>query len=132
MDVSIIYVNYNSSNLIINSINSVIELTNGVSYEIIIVDNNSHTEEKNKLKNYCNNNNITLIESNKNLGFGKANNLGSKYAKGEYLFFLNPDTYLINNAIKELFIFASKNFEDKYEVEKTRNALNNMNLDIDK
>ena len=49
MDVSIIYVNYNSSNLIINSINSVIELTNGVSYEIIIVDNNSRTEEKNKL-----------------------------------------------------------------------------------
>ena len=109
MDVSIIYVNYNSSNLIINSINSVIELTNGVSYEIIIVDNNSRTEEKNKLKNYCNNNNITLIESNKNLGFGKANNIGSKYAKGEYLLFLNPDTYLINNAIKELFIFAKNN-----------------------
>ena len=30
---------------------------------------------------------------------------------------------------KELFIFASKNFEDKYEVAKTRNALNNMNLE---
>ena len=30
---------------------------------------------------------------------------------------------------KELFIFASKNFEDKYEVEKTRNALNNINLE---
>ena len=26
----------------------------------------------------------------------------------------------------ELFIFASKNFENKYEVEKTRNALNNI------
>ena len=30
---------------------------------------------------------------------------------------------------KELFIFASKNFEDKYEVEKACNALNNMNLE---
>ena len=30
---------------------------------------------------------------------------------------------------KELFIFASKNFEDKYEVAKTLNALNNMNLE---
>ena len=32
---------------------------------------------------------------------------------------------------KELFIFASKNFEDKYEVAKTRNALNNINLELD-
>lgn len=106
MNVSIIYVNYNSSNLLINSINSVIELTNGISYEIIVVDNNSHQKDTNKLKSYCTTNDIKLIESDTNLGFGKANNLGAKYATGEYLFFLNPDTYLINNAITELFNFA--------------------------
>ena len=106
MDVSIIYVNYNSSKLIINSINSVIELTNGISYEIIVVDNNSKQEDKNKLKLYCTTKNIQLIESNTNLGFGKGNNLGTKYATGEYLFFLNPDTYLLNNAITKLFNFV--------------------------
>ena len=108
MNVSIIYVNYNSSNLIINSINSVIELTSDISYEIIVVDNNSSSEEKNKLRNYCNPKNIKIIESDINLGFGKGNNLGTKYAKGEYLFFLNPDTYLINNAINKLYNFAKE------------------------
>lgn len=106
MDVSIIYVNYNSSNLIANSIKSIIELTKGISYEIIVVDNNSHQKDKDNLKTYCATNKIKLIESDTNLGFGKGNNLGAKYATGEYLFFLNPDTYLINNAIAELFNFA--------------------------
>ena len=77
MDVSIIYVNYNSSNLIANSIKSIIELTKGISYEIIVVDNNSQQEDKNKLKTLCTTNNIILIESDTNLGFGKGNNLGA-------------------------------------------------------
>ena len=38
-----------------------------------------------------------------NIGFGKGNNLGAKYAKGKYLFCLNPDTILLNNAIAILF-----------------------------
>ena len=108
MDVSIIYVNYNSTNLIINSIESVIELTKDISYEIIVVDNDSAQNEKNRLKQYCSDKNISVIESDTNLGFGKANNLGAQSACGEYLFFLNPDTYLINNAIKELFQFAKE------------------------
>ena len=41
MDVSIIYVNYRTSRLVIDSINSVKEKTQGILYEIIIVDNNS-------------------------------------------------------------------------------------------
>ena len=41
MDVSIIYVNYRTSRLLIDSINSVKEKTQGILYEIIIVDNNS-------------------------------------------------------------------------------------------
>ena len=45
----------------------------------------------------------TLISAGENLGFGKANNLGAEYAKGKYLFLLNPDTLLVNNAIKILY-----------------------------
>lgn len=49
--------------------------------------------------------NIMLIESLENLGFGRANNLGAKHAKGTYLLLLNPDTILLNNAVKILFDF---------------------------
>jgi GT2 family glycosyltransferase len=44
-----------------------------------------------------------------NHGFGYANNSGAKYAKGKYLFLLNPDTILLNNAIKILADFLDKN-----------------------
>jgi GT2 family glycosyltransferase len=45
---------------------------------------------------------LKLILLSENLGFGKANNEAAKKAKGRNLFFLNPDTYLINNAVKLL------------------------------
>lgn len=43
---------------------------------------------------------IHYIYSESNKGFGRANNLGAKVAKGKYLFLLNSDTLLRNNAIK--------------------------------
>ena len=51
---------------------------------------------------------VILIESDTNLGFGKANNLGAKKAKGEYLFFLNSDCILIENTIKAFFEFMEQ------------------------
>lgn len=47
-----------------------------------------------------------FVEAGENLGFGKANNLGLRQAQGKYIFFLNSDTLLLNNAVKEFFIFA--------------------------
>ena len=41
-----------------------------------------------------------FVASSDNLGFGKANNLGYQYATGKYVFLLNSDTLLLNNAIK--------------------------------
>ena len=41
LDVSIILVNYNTKQLTINAINSIIEKTSSLLYEIIVVDNNS-------------------------------------------------------------------------------------------
>lgn len=52
---------------------------------------------------------MITIQSEKNVGFGRANNLGLKKADGKYIFFLNPDTLLRNNAIGELFRFLELN-----------------------
>lgn len=108
MKVSIIIVNYNTLELTKNTINSVIEKTKNLKYEIILVDNASvdgsveffEKEYKNK---------IIFIKNNENLGFGKANNKGIEIARGKYVFLLNPDTLLINNAIKILFDFMENN-----------------------
>ena len=95
MDVSIIIVNYNTEKLILDCIQSIFEKTEGISFEIIIVDNASPNEPSILKKD----NRIKYIQSETNIGFGRANNLGAKYAKGNFLHLLNPDTILINNAI---------------------------------
>ncbi len=102
MDVSIIIVNYNTKRLTCQCIDSIIEKTEGVSFEIIVVDNNS-TDGSQELLSH--DNRIVFIEAGENLGFGKANNLGFKKSTGKYLFFLNSDTILLNNALLYFFDF---------------------------
>ncbi len=98
IDVSVIIVNYNSNQLIKNAINSIIEKTFGISYEIIVVDNNS-SESCRTVLNEMNSDKIISVFLNENIGFGRANNEGLKIARGRNILFLNPDTILINNAI---------------------------------
>lgn len=106
--VSIIIVNYNTYNLLIDCIESIKTNThNNLDYEIIVVDNNSPIRDIEKLPEVYQD--VQLILSDENGGFGKANNLGSRLAKGEYLFFLNPDTLLLNDAISVLYNFISTN-----------------------
>ncbi|MDR3227452.1 MAG: glycosyltransferase family 2 protein, partial [Prevotellaceae bacterium] len=73
----------------------------------IVVDNASVDGSQQMIKKEFSN--ITLIESCENIGFGQANNLGAKSASGKYLFMLNSDTILKNNATKILFDFIDKN-----------------------
>jgi len=107
MDISIIIVNYNTKVLIKQCLGSIFDKTENIKFEIIIVDNASTDGSQQMLKNDFRG--IKLIESNENLGFGKANNLGVKHARGKYLFFLNPDTILQNNAVKILADFLNQN-----------------------
>lgn len=101
MDVSIIIVNYNTKQLLINCIDSIYNFTKEVDYEIIVSDNGSTDGSVEILKSSYHD--IILIENNKNLGFGAANNKGLAVAKGKYIFYLNSDTVLLNNAIKYFF-----------------------------
>lgn len=96
MDVSIIIVNYNTLKLTSECINSVFEITEGLKFEVIVVDNASSDGSRDV---FSKDNRINYIYSEKNLGFGRANNIGARQAKGDFLFLLNSDTYLINNAI---------------------------------
>lgn len=97
VDVSIIIVNYRTKNLVEDCIKSIRRHTSGINYEIIVVDNAS--EDLSQLQE----SDVRIIQSDTNLGFGRANNLGANEAKGEVLFFLNPDTILLNNAVKILY-----------------------------
>jgi GT2 family glycosyltransferase len=110
MNVSIIIVSYNTRQLLINCIDSIYKQTSEVQFEIIVVDNNSKDRSVNEIQKRFPK--VIIIESKENLGFGKASNLGSKIALGDFLFFLNSDTILFNNAVK-LF----HDFLDYYKLE---------------
>ena len=107
MDLSIIIVNYHSAGMVIDCINSIREKTENNTYEIIVVDNASGDGSVELLRQTFPE--ITVIASDVNLGFGKANNLGAKQAKGKYLFLLNPDTILVNDAIGILYRYLEAN-----------------------
>lgn len=107
MDVSIIIVNYNTSRLINDCIESIFRLVTDIEYEIIIVDNN--TENLAEAITAHNDTRIKLLQLSENVGFGRANNAGVKIAKGRNLFFLNPDTILLNNAVKILSDYLDSN-----------------------
>lgn len=102
MDVSIIIVNYNTKDLTKNCIESIKKYTQNINYEIILIDNASTDGSKDFFTVY---HDILYLYSEENIGFGRANNLGVKYAGGTFLFFLNSDTILKDNAIGKMHDF---------------------------
>jgi GT2 family glycosyltransferase len=95
MDLSIVIINYNTYKLTADCLTSIYKFTDGIAFEIVVVDNAS-TEcnpEIFKKKFPL----ITLIESKQNLGFAGGNNLGIDVSKGKYILLLNSDTYLRSN-----------------------------------
>lgn len=100
MDVSIIIVNYNSRDLLMNCINSIVSNLKGINYEIVVVDNNSTDNSLEMCKGF-NCKELIIVESKDNLGFAKANNLGVKHSSGQILHFLNPDTEIDDKLIND-------------------------------
>lgn len=99
---SIIIPSFNTREILLNCIDSIIKHTKGIKYEIILIENGSKDGSLPALKAYAaKHSEVILIDAKKNLGFGLANNLGAERAKGEYLLFLNSDTLVFDNALKE-------------------------------
>ena len=110
--ISIIILNYNAGDLILNCINSVVQ-TKYKNYEIILVDNistdNSHKKCKEKFEQ------IQLIENSKNYGYCEGNNIGIRKSNGEFIVILNPDTIVEPNWLDEFLIAHSKYGDGLYQ-----------------
>jgi GT2 family glycosyltransferase len=97
IELSIIFVNWNSTEYLRQCLESVYALTKGIEFEIIVVDNASPQNDVDSLKVYYPS--ICLIKSAQNVGFAAANNIGFAQSSGKYVLFLNPDTKIIGDAI---------------------------------
>lgn len=107
MDLSIIIVNYNVKEFLQNLIHSIEKASLNLSKEIIIVDNASDDGSVDFIKEKFPQ--VKLLANQKNLGFGKANNIGSKHAIGKYILFINPDAIVAEDTFEKMIQFFEKN-----------------------
>ena len=109
IDVSIIIVSYNTRELLRDCLYSLFENTKSLSFEVIVVDNESSDGSARMIQEFFPK--VKILNSGENVGFGRANNIGIKEARGRNIFLLNPDTILLNNAIKILSDFLDSHDE---------------------
>src|SRR5215831_4221657 len=101
MELSIIIVNYNSHQLILNCLESIYRETKSISFEIIIVDNASTQSGRDViLAAYPN---VKWIQMNYNAGFARANNEGIRHSNAPVVLLLNPDTLIEDGAIEKAY-----------------------------
>jgi GT2 family glycosyltransferase len=103
--ISIVIVNWNSGDQLRRCVDSICNSNHEVQYEIIVVDNDSNDGSEIFIDK---DHKATLVHARCNLGFGKACNLGSSYATGDYLLFLNPDAAIFSDTLKTSLGFMSE------------------------
>lgn len=109
-DVSVILINYNSSNFTISCVQSIIANTGkSLNYNIVIVDNSSKIDDYKTLDQLKNIENVKIIRSDLNLGFSGGNMYGVSFTNAKYYFFLNNDCLLLNDCLNILFNYSEKN-----------------------
>lgn len=106
--VSIIIPCYNAQNYIDACVNSLIQQTYQ-NWECILINDGSTDNTLDLIKNFESKDNRILVLSQDNSGPSSARNKGIDNAKGEFIFFLDADDILINNAISTLLSSYSNN-----------------------
>ncbi len=98
--VSIVIVNWNSVAFVRRAVTAIRRWVSNVDYEIIVVDGGSHDSCGRVMAAEFPD--VSFVQSEHNIGFGRANNLGAKHARGRCLLLLNPDTELRENSVLTL------------------------------
>jgi len=106
LDLSIIVVSFNTREMTLACLQSIVDETRDTRYEVIIVDNNSLDGSAEAIRLEFPQ--FSLISLEENIGFARANNLAAAQANGRKILLLNPDTLVIDNAVDRLLSFANK------------------------
>jgi GT2 family glycosyltransferase len=104
VDVTISIASYNTRELLRDCLDSLLALRDEVGLQIIVADNGSRDGTIEMLKNEYSND-VQLIETGGNLGYGRANNKAFEYSNGRYFLALNSDTTIPSDTLKNLVEF---------------------------
>ena len=105
--VSIIVVSYNTREMTLECLRSILKETQSHTFEVVVLDNMSSDGSFTAIESeFGSDPRFVLIESHKNLGFAGGNNLAVEKASGDFLLLLNPDTVVLDRALDALVDFA--------------------------
>jgi|SRR3990167_306774 len=108
IEASIIILTRNRKLLLQDCLNSLINNLKNHTCEIIVVDNASTDGSAQVIKSFAK---VTLIQNKKNLGVAAGRNLGIHRAKGNFIVFLDDDTYITGDPFSKIIEFMKKNKE---------------------
>jgi len=100
-DLSIVIVNWNTRELLLDCLASVYAMARNLSFEIFLVDNASTDGSVEAVRAQYQQ--VNVIQNEKNLGFAAANNKALRIMQGKYALLLNTDTIVTRAAIAKLF-----------------------------
>jgi len=99
-ELSIIIVNWNTKEILLQCLQSLIDTTHGLFIEIIVVDNGSTDGSVAAVKLRFPQ--VKIICNDQNLGFAKANNIGIKRSKGHYVCLINSDIVVLDDTLHQM------------------------------
>ncbi len=111
---TIALVTWNSEDEIAECMNTLFHATAkipGLKLETVVVDNNSTDRTVQVLESFLRvtDQNIVFMKNDDNLGFTKACNQAIHASTGDYIFILNPDTEILDTAIKDMMKYLDDN-----------------------
>ena len=103
MDLSIVIVNWNSKDYLAEALASVVPIRRDPAFavEVVVIDSGSFDGCAGLLAR--DQAGVRFIQSEQNIGFARANNEAARFANGDVLLFLNPDTEVIGDAVQRLY-----------------------------
>ncbi len=106
--ISFLVVNYFTSELVINLVNSIHTFVHDYKYEILLFDNSVSVDEHTKLLS-IKSEGTNIFSLQENIGFVRANNYLFNKTQYDVLVLINPDTKLIDDSLMDLIDVAYEN-----------------------
>lgn len=103
-EVTIIIVSYNTRELTLRAVQTLLDNSPGVAMRVVMLDNASHDGSFEAVRDRFPQ--VECIANPENVGFARANNLVAKTVTSPYVCLLNPDTETHADAIGNLLAFA--------------------------
>ncbi|MEO6456787.1 MAG: glycosyltransferase family 2 protein, partial [Chloroflexia bacterium] len=106
-DLSVVIVSWNVAGLLRDCLDALFspEVSAGLRMEVIVVDNASSDDSAQVAAAF---ESVRVVRNCRNIGYGSANNIGFKLARGNYLLVLNPDTVALPGSLEALVAFAER------------------------